>query len=216
VHIIRLLLPPCRVDQTCSTSNALFDGGKAQNFYHDAYKEGLKNLTLKIASDDPRILAWPWEALHDPEASTLAHACRIERQLNELRDPLDLPDNLPRERINILMITARPYEHDVGFRSLSRPLLELLEKERLPARIDMLRPPTFEQLQKVLHERQGYYHIVHFDGHGGYGPGSELNPNTFKGFQGRLIFENEEGEPDAIDAADISRLLRECQYRSWC
>jgi hypothetical protein len=36
---------------------ALFDGGHAQDFYHDAYQAGLENLTLKIASDDPR--SWP-------------------------------------------------------------------------------------------------------------------------------------------------------------
>jgi hypothetical protein len=72
----------------------------------------------------------------------------------------DLPDDLPRDHINILMITARPYERDVGFRSLSRPLLELLEKERLPARIDMLRPPTLQWYKKSLaiKEKQGNEH----------------------------------------------------------
>lgn len=47
--------------------------GKARDWYQDARKESLNQLTLKIASDDPRILAWPWEALHDPEGTTLPH-----------------------------------------------------------------------------------------------------------------------------------------------
>ncbi|MCI5211454.1 MAG: hypothetical protein D3910_22330, partial [Candidatus Electrothrix sp. ATG2] len=81
---------------------------QAYLWFQEARKEGLENLHLKISSDDPRVLAWPWEALHDPEGGTLAHHCRIERQLSELHDPLPLPDNLPDDRINILLVIARP------------------------------------------------------------------------------------------------------------
>ena len=154
------------------TFTALFGAGRGRDFYKDAYREGLEHLTLKIASDESTVLAWPWEALHDPESVPLAHACRLERQLSGQHDPLPLPlpKKLPRERINILLITARPYEAGVGFRTLSRPLLELIGRKHLPANIDMPRPPTFEQLRRRLSECKGYYHIVHFDGHGGYGP----------------------------------------------
>ena len=38
--------------------DALFRSGRGRDFYHDAYRAGLENLTLKIASDDPRVLAW--------------------------------------------------------------------------------------------------------------------------------------------------------------
>ena len=37
--------------------------------------------------------------------------------------------------------------------------------------LDVLRPPTFEQLSKTLRNAKAQgkpYHIVHFDGHGGY------------------------------------------------
>ncbi len=67
----------------------------------------------------------------------------------------------------ILLITARPYEADVGFRALSRPLLDLIAQDNLPVSVEMLRPPTFEQLRAFLHARPSHYHIVHFDGHGG-------------------------------------------------
>ena len=66
------------------------------------------------------------------------------------------------ERVNILLVVARPYERDVGFRSIARPLIELIEKQKLPAHVDLLRPPTFDQLGKQLRERRGYYHILHF------------------------------------------------------
>jgi hypothetical protein len=133
---------------------ALFHSGRGRDFYHDAYRNGLENLTLKIASDDPHLLAWPWEALRDPQTSgTLAHHARIERQLSGQHDPLDLPDQLPRDRINILLITARPYAGDVGFRALSRPMLDLIRQGNLPPRVDLLLPPTFEQLRQHLQQR---------------------------------------------------------------
>jgi CHAT domain-containing protein len=189
---------------------ALFRSGRGRDFYHDAYRAGLENLTLKIASDDPRVLAWPWEALRDPQTSgTLAHHCRMERQLSGQHDPLDLPAMLPRDRINILLITARPYEADVGFRALSRPLLELIIQDKLPVSVEMLRPPTFDQLRTYLRARPGYYHIVHFDGHGGYGPGTSSDGFRLEGAQGRLLFGTETGTADPVSADNLSALLRE-------
>ena len=185
--------------------------GQAYLWYGKARHDGLTTLHLKIASDDPRILAWPWEALRDPQGTTLAQTCRIERQLSELHDPLPLPDTLARNRINILLIIARPYgETDVGYHALSRPMVELVRKEHLPVHIDVVRPPTFAQLRRRLHEKPGFYHIVHFDGHGGYGADGHFgSPHTYKGPQGRLIFETEDGDDDAIEAGKLTKLLTE-------
>lgn len=177
---------------------ALFEK-QAYLWLQEARQNGLENLHLKISSDDPRVLAWPWEALHDPETGTLAHHCRIERQINKnLNDPLPLPENLPKDRINILLVIARPGgDRDVGFHALSRPLVELTRNEQqMPVHIDVLRPPTFDQLRQQLRAKPGFYHIVHFDGHGGYGATEDsISSNVFKsGAQGRLLFENEEAE----------------------
>ncbi len=193
---------------------ALFGAGQGRDFYHDAYNAGLEHLDLRIASDHPGVLAWPWEALADPQqAGALAHHCRIERQLDRGHDPLSLPEGLPRDRINILFVTARPYENDVRFRSLSRPVVEWIANQELPARVTILRPPTFERLRAHLRERPAYYHIVHFDGHGGYGtaPAADAGglPHLFKGPQGRLIFETGDGQPDPIPADKLGALLRE-------
>ncbi|MGH8477028.1 MAG: CHAT domain-containing protein, partial [Methylococcales bacterium] len=183
----------------------------ARDWYQDARRNGLDQLRLKIASNEPSILAWPWEALHDPETGTLAHHCRIERQLGELHDPLALPDNLPKDRINLLLVIARPYgDRDVGFHALSRPLVELMREQKLPLRIDVLRPPTFEELRQTLHENPSFYHIVHFDGHGGYGESSHpVSAHAFKGPQGKLIFENEQTEPNPVTADKLGQLLAE-------
>jgi CHAT domain-containing protein len=74
-----------------------------------------------------------------------------------------------------------------------------------------LRPPTFDQLRQHLRRRPGFYHILHFDGHGSYGggaPGSNLG-HVLQGPEGRLIFETEEGKPEPIAAEQLSTLLRE-------
>ena len=191
-----------------TTFAALFQG-RARDWYQDARREGLTQLTVKIASDDPRILAWPWEALHDPQGTTLAHTCRIERQLNELHDPGPLPDKLPQNSINILLVIARPYgDADVGYHALARPLVELSQEQTAPVRIDVLRPPTFDQLRATLQANPGHYHIVHFDGHGGYGDGEfTADGHTYKGPQGKLLFETEQGEKDPIDAQRLTQLL---------
>ena len=102
---------------------ALFHGGMARDWYRDVVRDGTEHLQLRIIANEPSVLAWPWEALHDPERGYLASKCHIERQLNNVADPPPLPENLPRDRLNILLVTARPYEADVEYRSISRALV---------------------------------------------------------------------------------------------
>jgi tetratricopeptide (TPR) repeat protein len=169
---------------------------------------------LRIKSDDPVILSWPWEALFDPQSGYLVHHRRMERQLNKLGKPPKLAE-LPKERVNILLVVARPYEADVSYRSIARPLVELVRSKGLPAHVEVLRPPTFDQLRAHLESHPGYYHVLHFDGHGGYGAsgggGSPLHgpPGKFKASQGELLFEDKDGKPDPRSAEDLSMLLRE-------
>ena len=192
--------------------NKLFQN-QARDWYGDARRDGLENLRLKIASKSPEILGWPWEALEDPMAGPLAHHCRIERQLDNLHDPPPLPDKLPGDCINILLVIARPYgEKDVGLHALSRPLLDTIREQNLPVRIHSVRPPTFEQLRAMLREKPGFYHIVHFDGHGGYDQ-SKVHADfsrTFRGgAQGTLVFETPNSEPRPVDAETLGILLAE-------
>lgn len=61
---------------------------------------------------------------------------------------------------------------DVPFRSVAGRLApRLREDDREAFQLDVLRPPTYEQLAETLElakNRDKPYHIVHFDGHGTY------------------------------------------------
>jgi tetratricopeptide (TPR) repeat protein len=190
------------------TFNALLGQGQARDFYHEATREGHTALLLQIASDNPHVLSWPWEALHDSQVGNLAQHCSIERQLDQPRDPLPLPPGLSQERVNILLVTARPYDRDVAYRSISRPLVELVQRENLPAAVKVLRPPTFEALRRALQEHPGGYHIVHFDGHGGFGA-VPAGSGKFEAPQGKVAFEKDDGSEDLVTANQLSELLRE-------
>jgi len=187
--------------------NAIFDRRDADRWLAESN-------VLQIKSDDPVVLSWPWEALFDPQAgSYLVHHRRMERQLNKLTDPAELGD-LPEDRVNILLVVARPYRNDVGYRSIARPLVDLVRSKGLPAHVEVLRPPTFDQLRAHLESRPGYYHVLHFDGHGAYdtsgGAGSPFQgpPSQFKTPQGCLLFENADCKEDARSAEDLSTLLK--------
>jgi tetratricopeptide (TPR) repeat protein len=191
--------------------NGLFGDREGGRFFEEATREGYEQLHLVISSDEPRILSWPWEALRDPESGVLAQTCQIERRLNHIRDSQPISDKLPADRVNILLVTSRPYEGDVHYRSMSRPLVELVEKETLPARVHVLRPPTFDRLREHLRERPHFYHLIHFDGHGSLNTGAQgrVPGFTMRGAQGQLIFEDDKGKPQAINAQQLSVLLRE-------
>ncbi len=200
--------------------DALFSAGRARDLYRDARGTDDKLLRLLILADDPLVLAWPWEALCDESGTTLAHHCQIERQLANVDDPDPLPETLPTDRVNILLVTARPFEKDVRYRSISRPLVKMVADERLPAEVTLLRPPTLSRLEQTLRDKPGYFHVVHFDGHGGYGEiahdadqASKLedavNPYQLRGPQGCLIFETDDGKPHPVPAATLSAMLAE-------
>ncbi len=188
---------------------ALFGDAKGGRMFADATKDGLDRLQLQISSDDPRVLSWPWEALRDKETGVLGQTCQFERRLEKVSDPQPLSDRLPTDRVNILLLTARPFEGDVRYRSMSRPLVELIDKHKLPAKVTVLRPPTLDRLREHLRERPDVYHILHFDGHGSYRDEPAGGAYTLRGPVGRLIFEDGDGKPDAIASEQLSVLLRE-------
>ena len=156
------------------------------------------------------MLAWPWEALRDPRKGALAPACGIERHLNRVLDPAAVPAGLPSDRVNVLLVIARPLEGDVKYRSIARPLVDLIDEKSLPAHVHVLRPPTFERLREHLRERPGHSHLVHFDGHGTYGTAPAAGaPHAFGAAEGQLLFEKADGSEHGVSAEKLSTLLQE-------
>ncbi len=192
--------------------DALFGNLSGGGLFQATTTADYRRLTLQIASDDPGTLSWPWEALRDPRLGTaLAHACQVERRLSEIIDAAPVSPNLSTDRVNILLVVARPYgDQDVRYRSIARSLVELIARHNLPAHVHLLRPPTFAQLREHLHQHPGYYHILHFDGHGAYSSdGVSPSQHMMLSPEGRIVFETADGKPEPITAGQLNDLLGE-------
>jgi len=186
--------------------------GYARDWYQDARKQNFEGFRIKITSDSPEIMSWPWEALYSRDDGWLALRCCIDRQLSSIGEPPPLTAAPDQESIHILYVIPRPYgENDVSYNVLAGSLVEYISENNLPVTVDILRPPTFDQLRKVLYDRPGYYQMVHFDGHGGYGAVMDTPPagNLYAAPEGRLVFESDSGEPDPVDTRLLAQLLAE-------
>src|ERR1035437_4294082 len=114
-----------------------------------------------------------------------------------------LPPNPPepaKGKIRILLAICRLEDDRVPFRSVARRLIRGLSgAARELFDLEVLRPPTFEQLAKRLRQANAKgepFHVVHFDGHGS---------------SGKVFFENPglERNAQAVDAATFGKLLHE-------
>jgi hypothetical protein len=104
--------------------------------------------------------------------------------------------------LRILLVVCRPEgKDDVRFQSIARVLQIVARDFQRRIQIDVLRPPTFEDLDRHLGNHAGQYHVVHFDGHG------ELEPDDQGGGRGVLLFEEQGGGPRRISGEDLGRLL---------
>ena len=196
--------------------NKLFGSGHGRDWYRDN-EEALR---LSIVSDDPAILAWPWEALWNEKGGYYpAERYSIKRQLSSMEDASIAGDKLPKGQLNILYIIARPFgDRDLGFLALARPLINFINEGGWPVHIDLLRPPTFARLQEALAEKP--YHIVHFDGHGACGDfpllagnaGLSSGKGKFLAPLGALAFEKNDAAHtvDLISGEKLGQLLRQC------
>src|SRR5947208_8562956 len=138
--------------------------------YRDLLKAGLNDLQIEIAGS-PIFHALHWESIKDPKlAQPLAlQAAMVRKNLK----PQALPASMHTSpTINLLIVTARPSGiRDVGYRTISRPLVEALRNANLRVTVEILRPGTYKALENHLREvtaklGEGYYHVIHFDVHG--------------------------------------------------
>jgi len=196
-----------------SCFDALFNNSEeTQNWYNKAKQKGLASLCIKIVSNDAYVLSWPWEAMVSDNDKFLATHSKMVRQLDRVDVVRKFPDVLPKDKLNILFIIARPRgDRDVDYQTLSRPLVDFVNKGNWPVQVDILRPPTFENLKKVLDSKyesdEAFYHIIHFDGHGSYDIRNqtgllEFEKHSYDDGNGRL----QVGE-NLIESEELTKLL---------
>jgi tetratricopeptide (TPR) repeat protein len=171
-----------------------------------------------------------WEALLDPQGggSPLAVRLPVTRRVAGLGSQFTVAQS--GDVLNILVVTARPDgPKDVGYRTISRPLLEGLRQADRPVRVELVRPGTWEALRDRLRSASaehgsGFFHVVHFDLHGAVAGFADLERGRqakrnlfgdglveeFAGQRGFLFFETATaGKARPVSAGQVAQLLAE-------
>jgi tetratricopeptide (TPR) repeat protein len=120
-----------------------------------------------------------WEALRDDgTGAPLGVRVPVVRRVENADRGFDVEAQGP--TLNVLVVTARPHgARDVGYRTISRPLLAALRQASVHVRVDLLRPGSWRALESHLRavksrEGSGWYGIVHFDVHGAVASPDEM------------------------------------------
>ncbi|MEL4895033.1 CHAT domain-containing protein [Crocosphaera sp. Alani8] len=199
---------------------------KAYSQYNGLRKD-LSKIQIEIESITPEFHAIHWESLQDPD---LPRPLAIESIfIRKSVEPASISAEVKEfPTVNLLVVIARPHgDDDVGYRTISRPLVEAIRNAKLRVNIELLRPGTYEALERHLESKgSGYYHIVHFDVHGAlksyedYQKGVKNNRyiydvrygrnkiEPYEGVKAFLALEGEEkGISDPVEAQEIADLL---------
>lgn len=206
--------PPNLTEVGRALGEALFVGPVAEALHRsqqevEARAEGGLRIEIRVepsieqASD---LCALPWELLVAPRdlgPLSLSRGTTVVRflELPRRRRPPDQP-----ERLRILAVAPRPRALPVL--DQGRELEDLRHAWTGSDRVEVetLQPPTLEALRQALkealHDRP--FHGLHFMGHGRFDPERGL---------GELLFEDEAGEPDPVDAALLAGQMRDLAGR---
>jgi tetratricopeptide (TPR) repeat protein len=205
-------------------------GGEAGRPFREIWRRGFDGCRIEVTGA-AGLHRLHWEALCDPEMGGAPLAVRVPvvRRVAGRSQTFELPG--PRPTLNILVVTARPDgSRDVGFRTISRPLLDAMRQATSPVTVDLVRPGTWAALRdhlrttsEDLRKGSGWYHLVHFDLHGAFTDQDTIDAGVHKGRylfatdreraegrQGFLFFETaEEGKADPRSAGEVASLLAE-------
>ncbi|MBE9028661.1 tetratricopeptide repeat protein [filamentous cyanobacterium LEGE 11480] len=210
---------------------ALFDQVFGDRKAYAAYQQVAGNLSdLEIVIvGDPAFQGLHWESLWDGDMPRpLSIDCVMVRQRRMQGGGLNV-QRQDSTTLNLLVMTARPDEaKDVGYRTISRPLVEGIDKAQVPVNVELVRPGSYKAFVQQLEARgEGYYHLVHFDMHGGLmnyeqfqagceagsdysfqrGYGLEAMPQ-YEGVQAFLFFEGDAaGQSVPVSAQEMTERL---------
>ncbi|KAM3103620.1 tetratricopeptide repeat protein [Phormidesmis sp. 146-12] len=190
-----------------------------------AYKS-LKVSELEILiKGSPEFQGLHWEAMRDPKAAHPLAINGVMVRQKRVQGKAITRAIEPSTVLNLLIVTARPNEEkDVGYRTISRPMVEAIRDGQLPVNVEIVRPGTYKAFLDHLEAKpEGFYHVVHFDLHGGlmayeqfqkYEPTGEKyrfqrgarleNLTKYAGVNAFLFFEGDEsGQAVAVTADEI-------------
>lgn len=172
---------------------------RATLVFNEALRVGLENTELVISSTYGGSHNTPWELLYSPRydylAPQLGAVYRVVPQ-NIIGRPILHPLG---RCLNILLVISRPdAEKDLSPAVFLEPLLRKLDPwlRRGQVKLKVLRPPSFLEFNRELGENKGYWHVVHFEGHGTLGS---------------LVFEKPKGGPHYVSARQVANSLRNCR-----
>src|SRR6185503_15415172 len=125
----------------------LFQQEGQQRLWAKIY-EDLGNMRVEIISTPQEAAALPWELLRDPHTKTpvaLSASAFVRAHPEAVRQARRVLAQAP---IRILLVICRPGgRDDVPFRSVASRLVKgLSDDARTVFQLDVLRPPTYEQL----------------------------------------------------------------------
>jgi CHAT domain-containing protein/AAA ATPase-like protein len=209
---------------------AIFEASHDARQLWAAVQPDLADVRVEIVTSVAGATALPWEVMTHPESGqplALGAAALVRAHPQAALAP-PIPEG--QARLRVLLVISRPGVVDVPYRSVAYHLARLGEANAGSLQLDVLRPPTFVQLTRVLQrarERGAAYQIVHFDGHGVWGdaaeqpwltkviPGATGPPGRWlvspgrPGAHGYLLFENPRlaGNVQLVDGPALGRLL---------
>lgn len=164
-----------------------------------------ENAGLRIRlrlNDVPELADVPWELLHDgQDFLALSNQRTVVRylELPQAIKPLSV-----RPPLRALAVLSSPGDYpalDVAreWQLLNAALADVVSTGWFE--IEVLERATLSELQEQL--RKNEYHILHFSGHG------EFNSAAPEDAQAALVFQDEDGRGQRVDAVALGRLLRD-------
>jgi hypothetical protein len=197
-------------------------------------QSNLNNVRIEIVTQICEAITIPWELIFDPKTkSHLALKTRafVRTHPTAIQNPKITQSS---DSIRILLVTCRTTkETHQSYGLIQTEISKKLDNSTFGVfQLDMLNPPTFKELGRVLRKANNEnhpYHIVHFDGHGQYtetiqsATSSEqiykvkpLFPSELRiGSHGYLLFENPKIPENVqfVDGTALGSLLVETNVR---
>jgi len=159
-------------------------------------------LELRFGAGCDALAGLPWELLHHDEHFLVADtSIALSRYPEEALPPTPALAKLP---LRVLLVLSEPSDASpILPHEARRQLLHGLRTmdEMGAVFVDLLRPPTFDTLVEAV--TSGSYQMLLFYGHGVYDDTSG----------GRLLFEDEFGGGDLVEAGELGAVLRNSEVR---